>query len=122
MLPNGPRRLLSVVLGTASRECAGCREPEAAELGLDGLGRGAPVRRRPAGGHGAGVEGRQFAGRLGAAGAVVVTVPKGEGGKLQTAVERIDPLVAPLQQGPARRHAEGHAPPAAPAWPSFRWW
>ena len=28
-----------------------------------------------------------------------VTVPKGEGGKLQTKVERTDPLVAPLAKG-----------------------
>ena len=37
--------------------------------------------------------------KLGAAGAVFVTVPKGEGEKLKTTVERIDPLVAPLAQG-----------------------
>jgi serine-type D-Ala-D-Ala carboxypeptidase (penicillin-binding protein 5/6) len=37
--------------------------------------------------------------KLGAAGAVYVTVPKGEGGKLQTKVERSDPLVAPLAKG-----------------------
>ena len=28
-----------------------------------------------------------------------VTVPKGEGGKLQTKIERTDPLVAPLTKG-----------------------
>ncbi len=37
--------------------------------------------------------------KLGAAGAVFVSVPKGEGGKLQTRVERSDPLVAPLAKG-----------------------
>ncbi|MEP6740522.1 MAG: D-alanyl-D-alanine carboxypeptidase family protein [Caldimonas sp.] len=37
--------------------------------------------------------------RLGAAGAVFVSVPKGEGDKLQTKVERSDPLVAPLAKG-----------------------
>jgi D-alanyl-D-alanine carboxypeptidase (penicillin-binding protein 5/6) len=37
--------------------------------------------------------------KLGPAGAVFVTVPKGEGGKLQTKVERSDPLVAPLARG-----------------------
>ena len=37
--------------------------------------------------------------KLGAAGGLFVTVPKGEGGKLQTKVERTDPLVAPLQKG-----------------------
>jgi D-alanyl-D-alanine carboxypeptidase (penicillin-binding protein 5/6) len=34
--------------------------------------------------------------KLGASGAVYVSVPKGDGGKLQTQVERSDPLVAPL--------------------------
>jgi D-alanyl-D-alanine carboxypeptidase (penicillin-binding protein 5/6) len=37
--------------------------------------------------------------KLGAAGAVYVSVPRGEGGKLQTKVERSDPLVAPLAKG-----------------------
>jgi D-alanyl-D-alanine carboxypeptidase (penicillin-binding protein 5/6) len=49
--PGGKRRLLSVVLGTASARGARRREPEAAELGLAGLGRGAPVRGRQGGGH-----------------------------------------------------------------------
>jgi D-alanyl-D-alanine carboxypeptidase (penicillin-binding protein 5/6) len=37
--------------------------------------------------------------KLGAGGGLFVTVPKGEGGKLQTKVERTDPLVAPLAKG-----------------------
>ena len=37
--------------------------------------------------------------KLGAAGGLFVSVPKGEGGKLQTKVERTDPLVAPLAKG-----------------------
>ena len=37
--------------------------------------------------------------RLGAAGALFVTVPKGEGDKLKTSIERTDPLVAPLSKG-----------------------
>jgi serine-type D-Ala-D-Ala carboxypeptidase (penicillin-binding protein 5/6) len=37
--------------------------------------------------------------KLGAAGPVFLSVPKGEGAKLQTKVERSDPLVAPLAQG-----------------------
>ena len=36
---------------------------------------------------------------LGPAGGVFVSVPRGEGGKLQTKVERTDPLVAPLAKG-----------------------
>ena len=37
--------------------------------------------------------------RLGAAGAIYVSVPKGEGERLKTVVERTDPLVAPLLAG-----------------------
>ena len=37
--------------------------------------------------------------KLGAAGGVFVSVPRGEGAKLQTKVERTDPLVAPLAKG-----------------------
>jgi len=37
--------------------------------------------------------------KLGAEGPVFVAVPRGEGGKLQTQVERTDPLVAPLVKG-----------------------
>jgi len=37
--------------------------------------------------------------KLGADAGVFVSVPKGEGGKLVTKVERIDPLVAPLAKG-----------------------
>jgi D-alanyl-D-alanine carboxypeptidase (penicillin-binding protein 5/6) len=37
--------------------------------------------------------------KLGAAGALFVSVPKGEGAKLQTKIERSDPLVAPLAKG-----------------------
>ena len=37
--------------------------------------------------------------KLGASGALYVSVPRGEGAKLQTKVERTDPLVAPLVKG-----------------------
>jgi serine-type D-Ala-D-Ala carboxypeptidase (penicillin-binding protein 5/6) len=37
--------------------------------------------------------------KLGAAGAVVIAVPRGEGGNLKTTVERPDPLLAPLAKG-----------------------
>jgi D-alanyl-D-alanine carboxypeptidase (penicillin-binding protein 5/6) len=37
--------------------------------------------------------------KLGASGAIYVSVPRGEGAKLQTKIERTDPLVAPLAKG-----------------------
>ena len=44
-------------------------------------------------------KGKDKLAKLGAAGGLFVSVPKGEGGKLQTKVERTDPLVAPLLKG-----------------------
>lgn len=44
-------------------------------------------------------KGTQKQAKLGAAGGLFVTVPRGEGGKLQTKIERTDPLVAPLTKG-----------------------
>ena len=44
-------------------------------------------------------KGKDKVAKLGAAGGVFVSVPKGEGGKLQTKLERSDPLVAPLVKG-----------------------
>lgn len=41
-------------------------------------------------------KGKAAEARLGASGGLFVSVPKGEGGKLQTKIERTDPLVAPL--------------------------
>ena len=44
-------------------------------------------------------KGKENTVKLGAAGPVFLSGPKGEGGKLQTKVERTDPLVAPLAKG-----------------------
>ena len=44
-------------------------------------------------------KGKDKLAKLGAAGGLFVSVPKGEGGKLQTKIERTDPLVAPLLKG-----------------------
>jgi D-alanyl-D-alanine carboxypeptidase (penicillin-binding protein 5/6) len=44
-------------------------------------------------------KGSQATAGLGALQPIVITVPKGEGDKLKTAIARTDPLVAPLTQG-----------------------
>jgi D-alanyl-D-alanine carboxypeptidase (penicillin-binding protein 5/6) len=44
-------------------------------------------------------KGDQREAKLGAAGSVVIAVPRGEGDKLKTQIERTDPLVAPLSKG-----------------------
>ena len=98
-MPNGKRRLLSVVLGTGSREA---RASESQKLLNWGWAAWDAIRLFDAGKPAATVpvwKGTQPTAKLGAAGAVFVTVPKGEGEKLKTTIERTDPLVAPLTQG-----------------------
>ncbi len=98
-MPNGKRRLLSVVMGTASREA---RATESQKLLNWGWQAWDAVRLFEAGKPVATVQvwkGTQKEAKLGAAGAIFVTVPKGEGDKMKTTIERTDPLVAPLTQG-----------------------
>jgi serine-type D-Ala-D-Ala carboxypeptidase (penicillin-binding protein 5/6) len=97
--PAGKRRLLSVVMGTASREA---RAGESQKLLNWGWAAWDAVRLFEAGKPIATVQvwkGEKPEAKLGAPGALFVTVPKGEGDKLKTTVERTDPLVAPLTQG-----------------------
>ena len=97
--PAGKRRLLSVVMGTASKEA---RAAESQKLLNWGWQAWDAVRLFETGKAIATVrvwKGEKPEARLGAAGALYVTVPKGEGDKIQTAVERTDPLLAPLTQG-----------------------
>ena len=101
-MPNGKRRLLSVVLGTASREARASESQKLLNWGWQAwdavrlVEAGKPVLTVPV------WKGSTSEARLGAetsAGALYVTVPKGEGDHLKTVVERTDPLVAPLVQG-----------------------
>jgi serine-type D-Ala-D-Ala carboxypeptidase (penicillin-binding protein 5/6) len=99
--PAGKRRLVSVVLGTASREA---RAGESQKLLNWGWMAWDTVRLFEAGKAVATVpvwKGTLAEARLGAAGGVFVSVPKGEGDKLKTTLERTDPLVAPLAAGQA---------------------
>ncbi len=97
--PAGKRRLLSVVLGTASMQA---RASESQKLLNWGWQAWDTVRLFAAGQAMATVpvwKGEKAEARLGAPGALFVTVPKGEGDKLKTTLQRIDPLVAPLTAG-----------------------
>ena len=97
--PNGKRRLLSVVLGTASREARANESQKLLNWGFSAFDAvrlfadGKPIVTPEI------WKGSTPTAALGAAGPVVVTVPRGEGGKLQTRIERTDPLVAPLAKG-----------------------
>ena len=95
----GKRRLLAVVLNTTSMEA---RANEAQRLlnwgflAFDAMrlfDDGKPIVTPQI------WKGTTKEAKLGAAGGVFVSVPKGEGGKLQTKVERTDPLIAPLAKG-----------------------
>jgi serine-type D-Ala-D-Ala carboxypeptidase (penicillin-binding protein 5/6) len=93
------RRLLSVVLGTGSREA---RANESQKLLNWGFSAFDPVRLFDAGKPIAVAEvwkGKQREAKLGAEQSVVIAVPRGEGDKLKTQVVRTDPLVAPLTKG-----------------------
>jgi D-alanyl-D-alanine carboxypeptidase (penicillin-binding protein 5/6) len=97
--PNGNRRLLSVVLGTASKVA---RANESQKLLNWGFSAWDAVRLYADGQAAAEVpvwKGKAKTAKLGAAQALFVTVPRGEGAKLQTKLERKDPLVAPLSKG-----------------------
>jgi len=98
-MPNGKRRLLSVVMGAGSREA---RASESQKLLNWGWSAWDAVRLFEADKAIVSVpvwKGKLPEARLGAAGALFVTVPKGEGDKLKTSIERTDPLVAPLSKG-----------------------
>jgi serine-type D-Ala-D-Ala carboxypeptidase (penicillin-binding protein 5/6) len=97
--PAGKRRLLSVVLGTASREARANESQKLLNWGWQAwdtvrlFEAGKPVATVPV------WKGAVPEAKLGAVGGVFVTVPKGEGDKLKTSLERTDPLVAPLEAG-----------------------
>jgi D-alanyl-D-alanine carboxypeptidase (penicillin-binding protein 5/6) len=97
--PNGKRRLVSVVMGAQSREG---RAGESQKLLNWGFTAWDAVRLFDAGKPAATVpvwKGESPTAALGAVNAMVIAVPKGEGDKLKTVINRNDPLVAPLLAG-----------------------
>jgi serine-type D-Ala-D-Ala carboxypeptidase (penicillin-binding protein 5/6) len=97
--PNGKRRLLSVVMGADSMHG---RANESQKLLNWGYASFDAVRLFAADQAMATVavwKGTANEAKLGAAQAVFVSVPRGEGDRLKTVIERTDPLVAPLEKG-----------------------
>ena len=97
--PNGKRRLLSVVLNTSSMDA---RANESQKLLNWGYAAWDAVRLFEPGKAIATPQvwkGKLNEAKLGVEAGVFVTVPKGEGSKLVTKIERTDPLVAPLAKG-----------------------
>ncbi|MBX9715195.1 MAG: D-alanyl-D-alanine carboxypeptidase [Burkholderiaceae bacterium] len=95
----GPRRLLSVVLNTTSMEARANESQKLLNWGYAAFETvrlfesNKPVTTVPV------WKGKAAQAALGAQGGVFVTMPRGEGGKLQTKIERTDPLIAPLAKG-----------------------
>ncbi len=95
----GPRRLLSVVLNTTSMEARANESQKLLNWGYAAFETvrlfesSKPVTTVPV------WKGKAAQAALGTQGGVFVTMPKGEGGKLQTKLERTDPLIAPLAKG-----------------------
>ena len=99
-MPNGKRRLLSVVMGTASREARAAESQKLLNWGWQAWDAvrlfepGKPVASVPV------WKGKADEAKLGTGPAgVFVTVPRGQGSQMKTVVERTDPLVAPLAAG-----------------------
>lgn len=99
-MPNGKRRLISVVMGTASREARASESQKLLNWGWQAwdavrlFDAGKPVATVPV------WKGKSSDVKLGApGGAVFVTVPKGSGAQMKTVIQRNDPLVAPLAAG-----------------------
>ena len=97
--PNGKRRLLSVVMGTSSKEARATESQKLLNWGYTAFDAvkvfdaGKPIATVPV------WKGEAKEAKLGAPDAVFVAVPRGDATKLQTQVERTDPLVAPLNKG-----------------------
>ena len=95
----GKRRILTVVLNTTSMEARSGESQKLLNWGFSAFDTirlfddGKAIQTVPV------WKGQVNEAKLGAAGGLFVSVPKGEGGKLQTRIERTDPLVAPLAKG-----------------------
>ncbi len=95
----GKRRILTVVLNTTSMEARASESQKLLNWGFSAFDtirvfdNAKAIATVPV------WKGTSNEAKLGAAGGLFVSVPKGEGGKLQTKIERTDPLVAPLAKG-----------------------
>ncbi len=95
----GKRRLLSVVLNTSSMEARANESQKLLNWGFQAFDTlrlfeaEKPVTSVPV------WKAKGSEAKLGSNTAVFISVPRGDGGKLQTKIERTDPLVAPLTKG-----------------------
>jgi serine-type D-Ala-D-Ala carboxypeptidase (penicillin-binding protein 5/6) len=95
----GKRRLLSVVLSTTSMEARASESQKLLNWGFTAFDTVRLFDDAQAMATPEVWKGRAKTARLGVGGGLFVTIPRGEGGKLQTRVERAEPLIAPLTKG-----------------------
>ncbi|HEX4234884.1 MAG TPA: D-alanyl-D-alanine carboxypeptidase family protein [Caldimonas sp.] len=95
----GKRRVMTVVLNTTSMEARANESQKLLNWGFQAFDTvrlfddGKPIVTPQV------WKGTASVAKLGSGGALYVSVPKGEGAKLQTRIERSDPLIAPLAKG-----------------------
>jgi D-alanyl-D-alanine carboxypeptidase (penicillin-binding protein 5/6) len=95
----GKRRVMTVVLNTTSMEARANESQKLLNWGFQAFDTvrlfddGKPIVTPQV------WKGTASVAKLGPGGALYVSVPKGEGAKLQTRIERSDPLIAPLAKG-----------------------
>ena len=95
----GKRRIMTVVLNTTSMEARASESQKLLNWGFQAFDTvrlfddGKPIVTPQV------WKGTANVAKLGPSGALYISVPKGEGGKLQTKIERTDPLIAPLAKG-----------------------
>jgi serine-type D-Ala-D-Ala carboxypeptidase (penicillin-binding protein 5/6) len=95
----GKRRIMTVVLNTTSMEARANESQKLLNWGFQAFDTvrlfddGKPIVTPQV------WKGTANVAKLGPSGALFISVPKGEGGKLQTKIERTDPLIAPLAKG-----------------------
>ena len=95
----GKRRIMTVVLDTTSMEARANESQKLLNWGFQAFDTvrlfddGKPIVTPQV------WKGTANVAKLGPSGALYISVPKGEGAKLQTKIERTDPLIAPLAKG-----------------------
>ncbi|CAN5499803.1 D-alanyl-D-alanine carboxypeptidase family protein [soil metagenome] len=98
-MPNGKRRIISVVLNTTSMNARANEAQKLLNWGYQAFDTVRLFEVDKAIVSPAVWKGKDSVAQLGASGAVYASVPRGEGDKLTTRIERTDPLVAPLAKG-----------------------
>ena len=97
--PNGPRRLISVVVGAASKEARAVESQKLLNWGYSAWDSVKVYDARQVISQVEVWKGASATAKIGTQSQVVVSVPRGEGGQLKTQLVRTDPLIAPLTKG-----------------------